>query len=155
RAAGCGDGPAAVGRRNGRRHLGGQAQCVLEAEMGGVRREIRLYLRAGWPLGIVARHREVGEGVLRLRALRGQARVPPGAAPDAADVGCLLIDDDVVAGLHEYLRGGQPGTAGADDPDAHGQRTSGGSCSMRPKSAMICFILLMSLGPGGMSASAW
>ena len=41
-----GDGPAAVGRRNGRRHLGGQAQCVIEAEMGGVRREIRLYLRA-------------------------------------------------------------------------------------------------------------
>ena len=132
-----------------------QAQRRVEAEMAGVRREVGLDLRAGRPLGIVARHREVRQRVLRLRALRGQSRVPAGAAPHAADVGGLVVDDDLVPGLLEHLRGGQPGDPGADDPDAHGQRTSGGSCSMMPKSAMICLILPMSLGPGGMSASAW
>ena len=151
---GSGDVPPAR-CRGGRCHLGAQAQRRVEPEMACVRREVGLDLRAGRPFGIVARHGEVRQGVLRLRALRGQSRVPAGAAPHATDVGCLVVDDDLVPGLAEHFRGGQPGNAGADDPDAHGQRTSGGSCSLMPKSAMICLIFPMSLGPGGMSASAW
>jgi hypothetical protein len=147
--------PAALADGPRGRDLGAEPQGWFEAELGGVRGEVGLDLGAVRPFRVALGHGEVRERVLRLRALRRHARVAPGPAPHAADVRAPVEHPHLVAGLDQHLRGGETGDAGADDPDPHGYRTSGGSCISMPKSAMIFFISEMSLGPGGMSARAW
>ena len=114
-----------------------------------------LNLCAIGPLGVVLGHREVRQRVLRLGALRRQARVPAGHAPDTADVRGPVEHHHVVPGLLECLRGGQARDAGPDDPDSHGQWPPGGICNSMPNFSMISFSTEMSLGPGGSSPSAW
>jgi len=147
--------PAAVPERVRCRHLGAQAQGRFETELVDVRGEVGLNLGAAGPFRVALGHGEVGERVLRLRALGRHARVAPGTAPHTADVRGPVEHPHLVAGLGEHLRGGETGEAGSYDRDSHGWATSGGSCSSMPNSAMIFFISAMSLGPGGMSASAW
>ena len=111
--------PAPVGTRRGVDHLGRQPQQRRDPGVLDVARQVGLDLRPVGPLGVVPRHREVGEGVGVARALGAQPRVAALGAPDPADVGGAVEDHDLVAGLVEHLGGAEPGDAGPDDGDPH------------------------------------